>query len=228
MEISDILKYIEFFKEKYVMAQIYRDRIIKLEQIDISSTEDMFSRILEEKKQEIDNVRFFISYIPSEELAKYDFNNNHSLNQFRQACISIDDPLKPMGGCNLREEELRKGIRYAGMKLSDPYGLVPGVFDINNRIITYSPIFPLFYDERDNIKFAKDTYFTSMTFQEIIINQINNAMEYYLHVGNYSTARDILKYGSYIFERINKEQMLEFVTNPEKGQKVLSRHLGLK
>jgi len=210
------------------MPQIYRDRIIRLEQIDISSTEDMFSRILEEKKQEIDNVRFFISYIPSEELAKYDFNNNHSLNQFRQACISIDDPLKPMGGCNLREEELRKGIRYAGMKLSDPYGLIPGVFDINNRIITYSPIFPLFYDERDNIKFAKDTYFTSMTFQEIIINQINNAMEYYLHVGNYSTARDILKYGSYIFERINKEQMLEFATNPEKGQKVLSRHLGLK
>ena len=210
------------------MAQIYRDRIIRLEQIDISSTEDMFSRILENKKHEIDNDRFFLSYISPEELAKYDFSNNESLNRFRHACISLDDPLKPMGGCNLREEELSKGIRYAGMKLSDPYGLIPGVFDINNRNITYSPIFPLFYDERDNIKFARDTYFTSMTFQEIIINQINNAMEYYVHVGNYSAARDILKYGSYIFERINKEQMLEFATNPEKGQKVLSRHLGLK
>ena len=32
------------------MAQIYRDRIIRLEQIDISSTEDMFSRILKDKK----------------------------------------------------------------------------------------------------------------------------------------------------------------------------------
>ena len=210
------------------MAQIYRDRIIRLEQIDISSTEDMFSRILENKKHEIDNDRFFLSYISPEELAKYDFSNNESLNRFRHACISLDDPLKPMGGCNLREEELSKGIRYAGMKLSDPYGLIPGVFDINNRNITYSPIFPLFYDERDNIKFARDTYFTSMTFQEIIINQINNAMEYYVHVGNYSAARDILKYGSYIFERINKEQMLEFATNPEKGQKVLRRHLGLK
>lgn len=210
------------------MAQIYRDRIIGLEQIDISSTEDMFSRILEKKKHEIDNDRFFLSYISPEELAKYDFSNNESLNQFRRACISIDDPLKPMGGCNLRKEELSKGIRYAGMKLSDPYGLIPGVFDINNGIITYSPIFPLFYDDRDNIKFARDTYFTSMTFQEIIINQINNAMEYYVHVGNYSAARDILKYGSYIFERINKEQMLEFATNPEQGQKVFKKYLGLK
>lgn len=210
------------------MAQIYIDRIIRLEQIDISSTEDIFSRILEDKKHEIDNDRFFLSYISPEELAKYDFSNNESLNQFRRACISIDEPLKPMGGCNLREEELSKGIRYAGMKLSDPYGLIPGVFDINNGTITYSPIFPLFYDDRDNIKFARDTYFTSMTFQEIIINQINNAMEYYVHVGNYSAARDILKYGSYIFERINKEQMIEFATNPEKGQNVLSKHLSLK
>ena len=94
--------------------------------------------------------------------------------------------------------------------------------------MTYSPIFPLFYNDRDNIKFARDTYFTSMTFQEIIINQINNAMEYYVHVGNYSAVRDIVKYGKYIFEKINKEQMFEFIKSPEQGQKILSRHLGLK
>lgn len=210
------------------MEHIYRDRIVRLEQIDIDSTEDLFSRILEEKKHEIDKDRFFINYISSEDLSKYDFGNNESLNKFRHDCISINDPLKPMGGCNLREAEVRKGIRYAGMKLSDPNGIIPGVFDINNGTITYSPIFPLFYDDRDNIKFAKDTYFTSMTFEEIIINQINNAIKYYVHIGNYSTARDIMKYGSYIFEKINKEQMIEFATNPEKGQKVLNKHLGLK
>lgn len=210
------------------MPNIYIDRVIGLEQIYTDSTEDIFFRILEYKKHEVDNDRFFLSYISPEELAKYDFNNNESLNQFRRACVSIESPLKPMGGCNLSEEELSKGIRYAGKKLSDPYGLIPGVFDINNGIITYSPIFPLFYDERDNIKFARDTYFTSMTFQEIIVNLINNAMEYYVHIGNYVAARDILKYGRYIYERINKEQMLEFATNPEKGQRVLRRHLGLK
>lgn len=209
------------------MEQIYRDRIVKLDQIEVCSDEDIFSKILETKKSEIDNDRFFLSYISSEELAKYDFNNKESLMEFRRACISIDDPLKPMGGCNLRKEELEKGIRYAGMKLSDPYGIIPGVFDINKGIITYSPIFPLFYDERDNIKFARDTYFTSMTFQEIIVNQINNAMEYFVHIGDYSTAKDILKYGNYIFEKVSKEEMLEYATNPEKGHKVLSRYLNL-
>lgn len=210
------------------MTKVYRDKIITLEQFDISLNEDIFSRILKEKENERDNNRFFLNYIPSEALSKYDFSNGDSLNQFRRDCISINNPLKPMGGCNLREEEIKKGIRYAGIKLSDPYGRIPGVFNINNKVVTYSPIFHLFYDERDNTKFAKDTYFVSMPFQEIIINQINNVVEYYVHVGNYSNARDILKYGNYIFEKINKDQMHEFVTNPEHGQKILSKHLGIK
>lgn len=210
------------------MPKIFRDKIIKFEQFDINADEDIFSRILEDKEQEIDNDRFFLSYISEKDLAKYDFCNNESLSQFRHACVSINDPLKAMGGCNLREEELKRGIRYAGMKLSDPYGEIPGVFDINNGVLTYSPIFPLFYEDRDNIKFAMDTYFTSMTFQEIILNQINNSREFYIHTGNYYSLKDRLKYGDYVFEKISKNQMVEFATKPDEGYKVLNKYLGFK
>jgi len=210
------------------MAQLFRDRIINFEQFDVGSNEDIFLRILKEKEQEKDNKRFFLNYVPDHVLSRYDFRNSDSINEFRNACIGIDSPLMPMGGCNLGEEFKNKGIRYTGIKISDPFGIIPGVFDINNKIITYSPIFPLFYLDRDNIKYAKDIYFTSITFQEIILNQINSAIEYYVHVGNYSTARDILKYGKYIFKKIDKEQMIEFVKEPQKGQKILSRHLGIK
>lgn len=118
-----------------------------------------------------------------------------------------------MGGCNLTEGHKELGIRHYGMKLSDPSGEIPGVFDVNNHVITYSPIFPLFYEERDIVKFARHTYITSLTFQEILVNQINNAKEFYIHVGDYATIKERLKYGDYIFEKITREQMLEFVIN---------------
>ena len=210
------------------MAQLFRDRIINFEQFDVSPNEDIFFRILKEKEQEKDNKRFFLNYVPDHVLSRYDFRNADSINEFRNACIGIDSPLMSMGGCNLGEKDKNKGIRYNGIKISDPYGVIPGVFDINNKIITYSPIFPLFYLDRDNIKYAKDIYFTSITFQEVILNQINNAIDYYVHVGNYSAIKDILKYGKYILKKIDKEQMIEFVKDPQKGQKILSRYLGIK
>ena len=40
--------------------------------------------------------------------------------------------------------------------------------------------------------------------------------------------KDIAKYGDYIFEKISKDQMLEFLYQPESGEKVLRKHLGLK
>ena len=135
------------------------------------------------------------------------------------------EPLQRMGGCNLKEEKLDQDIRYTGIKISDPCGKIPGVFDLTNHIITYSPIFPFFYDERDLVKFADDTYFTSMTFEEIIINEIDISNKYYVHTGNYKSSKDILKYGSYIYEQIDKNQMIEYATNPEKGYQLIKKHL---
>ena len=133
-----------------------------------------------------------------------------------------------MGGCNLVKEEVQKGIRYAGKKISDPSGKVLGSFNVNEGKIIYSPIFPHFYDERDNIKFANDTYFTTITFSEITQRQIDLATEFYIHTGNYMALKDIAKYRDYIFEKISKDQMLEFLYQPDAGEKVLRKHLGLK
>lgn len=210
------------------MNKIYRDEIIQFNQFDLREDGDIFQTILDKRKNERDSQRFFLEFLPQDIADKYDFNNLESLWKFRDDCLKLTSPLQPMGGCNLVKEEVQKGIRYAGKKISDPSGKVLGSFNVNEGKIVYSPIFPHFYDERDNIKFANDTYFTTMTFEEIMQKQIDLATEFYIHTGNYMAIKDIAKYGDYIFEKISKDQMLEFLYQPESGEKVLRKHLGLK
>lgn len=120
---------------------------------------------------------------------------------------------------------LSEDIRYAGIKMSDPSGRVSGSFDIRNEIITYSPIFPHFYDERDLCKFANDSYFTTMSFEDIMLAQINRYSDFYVHVGDYSTLKDIHEHGRYILERVSKEEMIEYVNNPDSGAEVYKKYL---
>lgn len=210
------------------MNKIYRDEIFQFNQFDLRKDGDIFKTILDERKDEIDSQRFFLEYLPQDVANGYDFNNLESLNKFRNDCLRWNSPLQRMGGCNLAKEELQRGIEYAGIKMSDPSGKVFGSFNIGEGKIIYSPIFPHFYEERDNIKFANDKYFTIMTFEEIMKRQIDLATEFYIHTGNYMSPKDIVKYGDYIFEKISKDQMLEFVYQPETGKKVFRKHLGLE
>lgn len=207
------------------MANLFIDSIIEFNQYDISTDEDIFETILEKRKDNWDRERFYLKYIPISEVSKYNFDDINSLRKYRDDCVSYMSPLKGMGGCNLRKETLEKDIRYAGIKLSDPYGKIPGVFDVRSNIMTYSPIFPFFYEERDLVKFAKDTYFTSIPFEAILMSQINFATEFYIHTGNYNDAKDIANYGSYIFERVSKDEMIEYATNPKLGEKIRKRCL---
>ena len=210
------------------MLKIYRDEIFRFNQFNLRKDGDIFQTILDERKDKKDSQRFFLEFLPQDVANRYDFNNIDSLYKFRDDCLRLTSPLQPMGGCNLVKEELQRGIRYAGKKISDPSGKLLGSFNIIEGKIIYSPIFPHFYDERDNIKFAKDTYFTTMTFEEIMQRQIDLATEFYIHTGNYIAIKDITKYGNYIFEKIDKDQMLEFLYQSESGEKVLRKHLGLK
>ena len=209
------------------MANVYINNVIEFNQYDIPIDKDIFESILEIRKKGFDSERFFLKYFPASELSRYDFNNPYFLEKFRQIHLSCVNSIKGMGGCNLREDMLQEDIRYAGIKLSDPYGKILGIFDIRNHIVTYSPIFPFFYEQRDLIKFANDTYFTSIPFEEIIMNQINHAIEFYVHIGDYRTTREIVRYGSYILEQISKKQMIEYATNPELGKKILKKYLNL-
>ena len=54
---------------------------------------------------------------------------------------------------------------------------------------------------------------------------IDFATEFYIHTGNYNDAKDIANYGSYIFERVSKDEMIEYATNPKLGEKIRKRCL---
>jgi len=205
--------------------EIIDDTYIEIKCYPITKDEDIFKIILAQRKNNLDQKRFFIDYIQQEELSKYDFNNKDSIKSFRRICATIDSPLIRMGGYNMDPIYLNDDIRYAGIKMSDPSEKILGSFDIRNGIITYSPIFPHFYKERDISKFAHDSYYTTMTFEEIMLNQIDNAIDYYVHIGNYHELKDIREKEKYILEKVSKDQMIEFITNPESGLKVLKRKL---
>ena len=128
---------------------------------------------MDERKKGIDPKKFFLRLVPQSGLEAYDFSNPDSLKKFRNNRLANRVPLMKMGGCNLHPDYLKKDkrfgyLRYAGIKMSDPYGKIPGSFDFRNQVLTYSPLFPHFYDERDLCKFANDCYFTTMTFEDIM------------------------------------------------------------
>lgn len=208
------------------MANFYCDTIINLEQYTLEK--DYFNSLLELRKVTLDN-RFFLEYISEEILSQYDLNNIDSLKAFRNFCLfNSTSPKKLMGGANMTPDALKKGMRYSGIKMSDPEEVVYGVFDLRDGKLTYSPIFPSFCEERDNCKFARYKIFTTVPFQDIMVDNIDNAHEFYLHTGKYKTSRDILKYGENIFEMISKDEMISFLKKPQEGKQVLYRYLGIK
>lgn len=207
------------------MANVFFDEFFEFNQYDIDTGDNVFETILSLREGGYDSKRFFVDYVPQEVVSGYDFNNPDSLKEFRKICHTVKSPLRTIGGCNMLPEKLKEDIIYAGIKLSDPDKKIPGQFDIRNQTVTYSPIFPSFFDERDLIKFASDTYFTTLTFKELIINQINHAKKFYVHVGNYQKIKEIAKHGSYILEKVTQKEMIEYATNPELGNKVLGKYL---
>lgn len=154
--------------------KVYRDNIFKFEEHIINDSENLFETIVKIRKDDkfdkYDADRFFLEYLPQEKFLDYDLNNPDSIEKFNKVCLASNNPLRLMGGYNMRERDLQKDIRYAGIKMSDPTSKIYGSFDIRNGIITYSPIFPHFYNERDLCKFARDRYFTTATFEEITLN----------------------------------------------------------
>lgn len=206
------------------MNYIYRDVLNSIETINICGNEDIFGRLLREREYYIDENRFFLRYVPIDTLLRYDFNNYDDINKFRDVYSSNFGSFVLIGGCNNSLEALSKDIRMSGIKMSDPSGRIPGQFDIRNGKITYSPLFPFFYKERELSGFAKDEYFTPLTFYEIMMNQIENASSFYVHTGDYKNPNIIAKKGVYIFEKVTKDDMINFAKSGEEGKKILRKY----
>ena len=207
------------------MAKVFIDKITKFHELEIDLSKNVFKQLLESRENEIDAQRFFLRFISSQDLARYDFSNKESLSAFREDRGSLFGPVKGMAGCNLRPEMLEKNIRYGGIRISDPDKRIIGQFNVRNDHMIYSPIFPLFYEEYDLIKFANDEYFTTISFEDLVMNQINFAKKFFVHVGNSSSISDLAKYGTFIMEEITRAQMIDFLTNRENGEEVYTRSL---
>jgi len=204
------------------MSKIFYDNFFRMNEIKLIDDGDVFESILESRKNALDKDRFFIDFLPSDEFLKYDFNNRESLREFRNICFTIDTPIMPMGGCNLWEKYMYD-MRISGKKISDPYGKIFGCFDIKDGVITYSPLFAHFYNERDVAKFANDRYFTTMTFEETMKYYIEHSQEFYVHTDNSVTISDFNSYGRHILEKISASEMIDFVNNPSSGELVLKK-----
>lgn len=204
------------------MSKVFYDNFFKMKEIECPDG-DVFTAILNSRKNNFDRERFFIKYLPASEKEKYDFRNEESLDSFRDICFTIDSPILPMGGCNLWQRYMDDDMRNSGIKMSDPYGKVFGSFDVRNGVVTYSPLFQHFYNERDVAKFANDQYFTTMTFEEIMRVQIEMANSFFVHTDNYTSARDLNRFGRYVFEEVSSSEMMDFVNKPELGAMVLSK-----
>lgn len=209
------------------MSKIYIDDIISIKEYDVKENEDIFEKILNIRKEdeEIDFNRFFLKFVDKDKLREYDFSNPSSAQEFRSINNSFDPIIKKMGGYNGDPEVLKSGSRFAGANISDPEGYIYGQFNYKNGILTYSPIFPHFYEQRDLIKFANDDYFTTMTFEEIMFSLIGKTSKFLVHTGDYSSIKDIRENGRYIHEEITKEQMIKYVEEPYEGEKIFRKYL---
>lgn len=199
------------------MVKIYKDDIVKFNEYNLEDNKDIFKTILNVRRNEIDSKRFYLKYISQEVLDTYDFNNKESLKKFRCDCLRYSI-LQGMGGCNLNTDDLKKGFIYSGIQISDPSG-VPGIFYIIDKKIIYNPLHSQFYKNRDVIKFANETYFTKMTFEEIMLTQIELAKEYYVQKRGYETAQELMDIQN-SYEKVNKEEMMGFVLDKERGDMI--------
>ena len=204
------------------MSKIFYDSIFGIEEITTINDSDVFTSILKSRELALDKDGFFIDFLPNEEYLKYDLKDLASLREFRAVCSSIDSPILPMGGCNLLDR-YKYDTRISGKKLSDPYGRILGTFDIKSDVITYSPLFAHFYNERDVAKFANDHYFTTIRFEEIMKFYIEHAKEFYVHTDNYTSPRDLNRYGRYVLEQVSVSEMSKFVNEPRTGKLILER-----
>lgn len=56
------------------------------------------------------------------------------------------------------------------------------------------------------------------------MNQVNYCTDYYVHVGDYMNLKEFIKYGKYKFEKISKDKMIEYGTNPELGKRIVKKY----
>ena len=207
------------------MANVFYDSFVRpIDQYDFDPEENIFEEILKMRvaQGKFDHLRFFLEYIPAEKLAEYDFNDPESLAAFRDIYGSYLLPRQTIGALSKEPVMIAADLEdevlcNSGTKLSDPEERIIGEFDVRDGIMTYSSIWGQFYDARDIIKFANDSYFTTIPFNQLIAAQIKFAEKFYVHTGDGRKIKD----PRFFYDEVSREQMIECATNPDVGNKIL-------
>lgn len=106
-----------------------------------------------------------------------------------------------------------------GLKLSDSKEMIGGSFVIQDDQIIYDSGIP-FFKERDTFVYTNGAdFYTEMSMVELLKEKLQIKTKYLIYMGkkvevNPYRCEDI-------FEEVSAEEMLEYATNPGKGQYVL-------
>lgn len=116
----------------------------------------------------------------------------------------------PLKGNNFRSS--------GGLKVSDPDKKIGGSFIIEEQRIVYDAMQP-FYEERDADVYNGCTYYTEMDMLTLLKEELNQKRKLLIYMGQEKNGVHF----NDLFEEVNKEEFLEYVINPEKGENALSR-----
>lgn len=184
------------------MKQIIEDRRISYEVVEIE-----------------DNV-LILQYLKERNRAFKLQRVNHETYEFMKNCVGmpyIQNRGTPIAGfAPLKGDSFRSS---GGLKISDSEGIIGGSFIIQDDRIIYTAGEP-FFKERDGFVYTNgNTYFTEMTMFDLLKEELQIQRKYLIYMGE----KYIKKPFGYedIFEEVSAEEMLEYATNPEKGQYVL-------
>lgn len=108
-----------------------------------------------------------------------------------------------------------------GLKLSDPTKTINGSFIIEEKRIIYDAAEP-FFEERDAFVYSNGPiYYTEMTMIDILREELKRKRRYLIYMGE-EVDKKRPRYND-LFEEVSKEELLEYATNPEKGEEAYSR-----
>lgn len=186
------------------MKQILKDNLTSYETINIRQN----TPILEYLRKE--NYPYILQNVSHERFL-----------ELQNATIHIDIEVKnPVAGFGrLKGNDFGSS---GGLKISDPEEKIGGSFVIQKEKIIYDALRP-FYHERDSyVYFYGKTYYTDMSMLDLLKEELNRKRKYLVYIGE-----EFIKYKGLkeVFEEISQEELLEYATNPEKGEYALSRRM---
>lgn len=185
------------------MRQILKDNVINYELINIPEN----ISILEYLKS--NNSSFRLRYV---DINMFDMLKNANGPIYMEHVNYVAAYHKKSG-----TEDFRRSI---GLKVSDHTKSICGSFIIEDERIIYEAGEPVF-EERDFGKYSSLNYYTTMSMKDILIEELKKKRKLLIYMGE---KLEGVHY-THLFEEVSKDELMEYATNPEKGEKAYTNRI---